>query len=164
MAQVRKWDASGFSTTHIFLPIEGNREPDTYAVAEWLRHTYPHMRLILSRTDRVNHRMHHVIWDDATVLKQNHWGIPEPQNGQTVSSGEIDAVLIPLLAFDIHGNRVGYGKGFYDRFLAECRPETIKTGLSLFDAEPAITGVDAFDIPLDYCITPQQIWRFNTAP
>src|SRR5690606_40084870 len=71
--RVRKWDATGVSTLHLFLPIEGNREPDTYAIAEWLRHTYPHMRLVLSRTDRINHRMHHVIWDDSTILKQNNW-------------------------------------------------------------------------------------------
>ncbi len=164
MDQVRKLDVSGFSMMHLFLPIDGNREPDTYAIAEWLRQTYPHIRLVLSRTDRVNHRMHHVIWDDTTILKQNHWKIPEPRNGVAVSATEIDAVFVPLLAFDVHGNRVGYGKGFYDRFLAECDPETIKIGLSLFDAEPAITGIDTFDIPLDCCITPRQVWKFNTAP
>ncbi|PPL01832.1 5-formyltetrahydrofolate cyclo-ligase [Parapedobacter indicus] len=164
ISRVQKWDVARVSTVHLFLPIEGNREPDTYAIAEWLRHTYPYIRLVLSRTDRINHRMHHVIWDDSTILKQNHWGIPEPQNGVAVSAKEIDAVFVPLLAFDIHGNRVGYGKGFYDRFLAECGPQTIKIGLSLFDAEPAITGIDAFDVPLDYCITPRQVWTFSIAP
>lgn len=164
LRQVKKWDPSPFSAIHLFLPIAGNREPDTYAVAKWLRQTYPHIQLILSRTERVNHRMLHFLWEEHTPLKENHWGIPEPKNGKVVTPAEIDAVLVPLLAFDTHGNRVGYGKGFYDRFLAECKPETAKIGLSLFDAEAAITDVNRFDIPLDYCITPRQIWNFNTAP
>ena len=162
--QVRQWDVSAFSTVHLFLPIAGNREPDTYALAEYLRETHPHIRLVLSRTDRVNHRMLHIVWDDTTILKLNHWGIPEPEKGDLISPKEIDAVFVPLLAFDVHGNRVGYGKGFYDRFLAECPPKTVKIGLSLFDPEPVIADVDRFDIPLDYCITPRQVWSFNTTP
>ncbi|GGC25423.1 5-formyltetrahydrofolate cyclo-ligase [Parapedobacter defluvii] len=164
LEQVHRLDMAGFSTVHLFLPIEGNREPDTYAVAEWLRHTYPHIRLVLSRTDRITHGMHHFIWAEDTLLKENHWGIPEPENGTAVSAQEIDAVFVPLLAFDIRGNRVGYGKGFYDRFLAECGPATTKIGLSLFEAEPAIGDTDVYDIPLDCCVTPQQIWDFNTIP
>lgn len=164
IARVRQLEMAKFSTVHLFLPIEGNREPDTYAIAEWIRHTYPQAHLVLSRTDRTTHGMRHFIWDDNTILKQNHWGIPEPENGIAVSAQEIDAVFVPLLAFDIRGNRVGYGKGFYDRFLAECGPATTKIGLSLFEAEPVITGVDAFDIPLDYCVTPRQIWDFSTIP
>lgn len=162
MEQVHQLDMKRFLTTHLFLPIEGNREPDTYAIADWLRHTYPNMRLALSQTDRVAQRMLHFIWDDTTVLKLNHWGIPEPEKGITVSAKEVDAVFVPLLAFDINGNRVGYGKGFYDRFLADCGTGTTKIGLSLFEAEPAIAGLDAFDIPLDYCVTPKRIWDFNT--
>lgn len=162
MEQVCQLDMGRFLTIHLFLPIEGNREPDTYTVADWLRHTYPNMRLVLSQTDRVAHRMLHFIWDDNTVLKLNHWGIPEPEKGVPVSAQEVDAVFVPLLAFDIHGNRVGYGKGFYDRFLADCGTGTTKIGLSLFEAEPTIAGLDAFDIPLDYCVTPKRIWDFNT--
>lgn len=162
--QVQKVDFSAFSTVHLFLPIQGNREPDTYAIAEWLRQHHKHPQLVLSRTNPTLRRMEHVIWDETTLLKENKWGIPEPQNGTPIPSLAIDAVLVPLLAFDIHGNRVGYGKGFYDRFLAECPPTTVKIGLSLFDAGPAIADVDPFDIALDQCITPHRIWHFNTAP
>ena len=164
LEQVHQLDTASFSTVHLFLPIEGNREPDTYAIAAWLRHNNPGIRLALPRTSPLNHHMDHVLWDDTIPLEQNHWGIPEPQGGDLVSSNEIDVVFIPLLAFDVRGNRVGYGKGFYDRFLADCQPDTTKIGLSLFDAEPAISGVDPFDIPLDYCITPKRIWNFSTVP
>ncbi len=164
MDRIRQLDPNGWSTVHLFLPIAGNREPDTYAVATWLRQTYPHIQLVLSKTDLSNHGMRHVVWDENTVLKENHWGIPEPEAGASISSQAIDAVFVPLLAFDRHGNRVGYGKGFYDRFLAECRPAAVKVGLSLFEAESAISDIDPHDIPLDRCVTPHRIWFFNTAP
>ena len=69
-------------------------------------------------------------------------------------------VFIPLLAYDKTGNRVGYGKGFYDRFLAQCKPETLKIGLSFFEAENEdfITSED--DVRLDYCVTPNQVFQF----
>jgi 5-formyltetrahydrofolate cyclo-ligase len=55
---------------------------------------------------------------------------------------------------------VGYGKGFYDRFLSECNPETIKIGLSFFDAEELIEGVFENDVKLDYCVTPNTVFSF----
>jgi 5-formyltetrahydrofolate cyclo-ligase len=67
---------------------------------------------------------------------------------------------VPLLAFDIKGNRVGYGKGFYDKFLSECKPETIKIGLSFFDAEEIVEDTSIKDIQLDYCVTPNRIYKF----
>jgi 5-formyltetrahydrofolate cyclo-ligase len=69
-------------------------------------------------------------------------------------------VFVPLLAFDTLGNRVGYGKGFYDQFLSECQPETIKIGLSFFEAENTITDVFEKDVRLDFCITPKKCYRF----
>lgn len=73
---------------------------------------------------------------------------------------KIEVVFVPLLAFDKQGNRVGYGKGFYDRFLKQCKTDVVKIGLSLFDAEEEIEDVLENDIPLDYCITPNKIHEF----
>ena len=73
----------------------------------------------------------------------------------------IDVVFVPLLAFDTNGNRVGYGKGFYDKFLSQCQPETIKIGLSFFEAEEEIADVYQDDIRLDYCVTPNKIYDFS---
>jgi len=60
----------------------------------------------------------------------------------------------------VHGNRVGYGKGFYDEFLKDCSNDTIKIGLSFFEAEATIDGIESHDISLDYCITPQKVYTF----
>ena len=104
--------------------------------------------------------MTHFLLTDNTLIKQNTWGVPEPQNGLPVPNSEIDVVFIPLLAYDKKGHRVGYGKGFYDRFLSKCRPETIKVGLSFFEPEALIENLDPTDIPLDFCVTPHQVYRF----
>lgn len=69
-------------------------------------------------------------------------------------------VFVPLLAFDKNGDRVGYGKGFYDKFLKECKPEIIKIGLSFFEPEEKIDGIFEEDIKLDYCVTPNEIYTF----
>ena len=104
--------------------------------------------------------MSHVLLQDNTILKPNSWNIPEPENGIPISNKQIEVVFIPLVAFDVKGNRVGYGKGFYDDFLKNCSKDTLKIGLSLFDAEPIIEGTQTHDIPLDYCITPGKTYTF----
>jgi 5-formyltetrahydrofolate cyclo-ligase len=70
-------------------------------------------------------------------------------------------VLVPLLIFDRQGHRVGYGKGFYDRFLRRCGPETRRIGISLFDGIDKISDVHSSDETLHQCITPEAIITFK---
>ncbi len=146
---------------HLFLPIETKKEVNTYLLAQWLKENHPEIILVLSKTNTESHTLSHFIWDKHTVLKTNKWGITEPEGGMEVSEKKIDWVLVPLLAYDLVGNRVGYGKGFYDRFLAECRSDVQKIGLSHFEPIDCIDHAEAFDIKLNACIEPQRIWRFN---
>jgi 5-formyltetrahydrofolate cyclo-ligase len=104
--------------------------------------------------------MSHYLLTDSTKIKKNKWNIPEPIDGISITPEQVDVVFIPLLAFDTLGNRVGYGKGFYDKFLATCRPETIKIGLSFFEGTEGIIDVFENDISLDYCVTPKSIYTF----
>ena len=97
---------------------------------------------------------------DNTKIKKNEYNIPEPVDGIEVPSTKIDVVFVPLLAFDKKGHRVGYGKGFYDKFLSECKPDAIKIGLSFFEPEELITDVFESDVKLDYCVTPNSIHAF----
>src|SRR5690606_3034621 len=97
---------------------------------------------------------------DNTRIKKNHWNIPEPVEGLEVPANKLDVVFLPLLAFDLIGNRVGYGKGFYDTLLLQCRPEVVKVGLSLFPAEEKIKDSEPHDVPMDYCVTPDRIYSF----
>mgnify|MGYP003575184065 FL=1 len=91
----------------------------------------------------------------------NEWGITEPVSGVEVLPEQLDIVLIPLLVYDKKGNRVGYGKGFYDRFLSECRSDAMKVGLSFFEPVDLISDANELDIPLDACISPKGIFTFK---
>ena len=104
--------------------------------------------------------MTHFLLSDNTIIKPNIWNIPEPQNGIQIQHSQLQVIFVPLLAFDQKGQRVGYGKGFYDLFLKSC-PKAIKIGLSFFGAVDEIEDKSTQDIPLDYCITPNQIYQFN---
>jgi 5-formyltetrahydrofolate cyclo-ligase len=97
-----------------------------------------------------------------TSLELNEFDIPEPINEKAVQNSQIDLVLVPLLIFDQFGHRVGYGKGFYDRFLSECRADTIKIGLCDFSSVQQISPVLPSDIAMDFCITPTKLYAFKS--
>ena len=113
-----------------------------------------------SKSDFETRTMSHILLQDNTLLKPNSWNIPEPENGISISDEQIEVVFIPLVTFDEKGNRIGYGKGFYDRFLKNCSKDTIKIGLSFFEAENFIIENTSHDVALDYCITPNQVYSF----
>ncbi|WP_036380521.1 5-formyltetrahydrofolate cyclo-ligase [Muricauda sp. MAR_2010_75] len=153
--QIPVWD---FFYFHIFLSIEENKEVDTLPLITLLQGKDKHV--VIPKTLGAN-ALENYLLTDSTVIKKNNWGIPEPVDGILVPENKIDVVFIPLLAFDLHGNRVGYGKGFYDTFLRKCRKETLKIGLSLFEPEENdITDVHENDVRLDYCITPEKTYKF----
>lgn len=148
-----------YTNIHVFLPIKKQNEIDTCLIINTLKKDFP-INIIISKS-LPDGTLSHCIYDDATVLEENRWGIPEPlEPFAAVNASEIDMVLVPLLVFDKHGHRVGYGKGYYDRFLATCRDDILKVGLSFFEPVEAIADVSALDIRLDYCITPERIWKF----
>jgi 5-formyltetrahydrofolate cyclo-ligase len=101
-----------------------------------------------------------VLINEDTVYQTNEWGITEPKQGQSIAPQEIDLVFVPMLVCDQQGNRVGYGKGFYDRFLAQCREDVVKIGFSYFEPVERITDTADFDVPLTYCITPSATYEF----
>ncbi|WP_299760356.1 5-formyltetrahydrofolate cyclo-ligase [uncultured Pontibacter sp.] len=145
-------------TVHVFLPILKNNEVDTWLIIDRLRRQHPEVRVAVPVTDvSQNILTHHHLTDEA-VLMENKWGIPEPQNAHIIHAPEVDVVLIPLLAFDEAGHRVGYGKGFYDRFLADCRPDVLKVGLSLEPPVESINDTNPYDVPLDAVVMPEGVW------
>ena len=146
-----------FSYYHLFLPITEKKEIDTSYILSILQGKDKNIVLPKMVDDK---NLKHFLLTDSTVIKPNKWGVPEPLDGLEVPTNKIDVVFIPLLAFDTKGNRVGYGKGFYDIFLKECNPDVIKIGLSLFEAEESIDDIAPDDVPLDYCITPDKVYSF----
>ena len=150
------WDKVYF---HLFLTIDELKEIDTEFILQILHGK--DKEIVVSKSDFLTRKMTHYLLTDNTKFKKNEYNIPEPIDGLEVPVAKIDVVFVPLLAFDTKGNRVGYGKGFYDNFLSECKPETIKIGLSFFEAEDKIEDVFENDVVLDYCVTPTSIYKFD---
>lgn len=148
-------------TLHIFLSIRSQAEPDTFRMVDWINRHFAQVRWAVGKTERKTSGMYHFVWDEQCLIRENKWGIPEPQGGIRVEEQEIDLVFVPLLVIDRQGQRVGYGKGYYDRFLAKCRPDTLKVGISLFDPVDEISDASPTDIPLNACITPQGTFWFG---
>ena len=146
-----------FSFFHTFLSIFKNNEVDTNPLITLLMGRDKH--IVVPKMGKGN-SLTHILLTDATVLKPNHWNIPEPQGGIQVDEQQLDVVFVPLLAFDEEGHRIGYGKGFYDQFLAKCRDDVIKVGLSFFGPVSKISDTNEEDVPLNFCVTPDQIYSF----
>ena len=144
---------------HLFLSIAEKKEVDTQPVLHILQGK--DKNIVLSKADFKSGSLSHFLLTDATVIKTNSWGIPEPVDGIEIPASKIEVVFIPLLVFDKKGNRIGYGKGFYDRFLSQCSQDVIKIGLSFFKAENEIADISPLDVPLDFCVTPERIYDFK---
>lgn len=146
-----------FTNYHIFLSIQEKKEIDTSNIITVLQGK--DKNIILSKmVDQ--QQLKHFLLTDNTLIKKNKWNVPEPVDGFEIEANKIDVVFIPLLAFDEIGNRVGYGKGYYDSFLKACKPNVIKIGLSFFGPVAKIEDVYDTDIPLDYCVTPNKVYSF----
>lgn len=156
--QLIRLDIWQHSFYHLFLPIESQKEVNTEYILQVL--AGKDKNIVLSKSDFSTREMTHFLLTDNTTIKKNAYDIPEPIDGLEVPVSKIDVVFVPLLAFDEKGNRVGYGKGFYDKFLAECKPEILKIGLSFFESEKVISDVLNTDIQLDLCITPTKVYNF----
>lgn len=149
------WDKSFY---HIFLTIAEHKEINTDYILNILAGKDKHTVVSKSNFETIN--LENYLLTDSTIIKLNHWKIPEPIDGIRIENSKIEVVFVPLLCFDKNGHRVGYGKGYYDNFLGDCRPETIKIGLSLFEVEDEIDGIYEGDVPLNFCVTPDKIYQF----
>jgi 5-formyltetrahydrofolate cyclo-ligase len=153
--ELNLWNKSVY---HLFMASEQNKEIDTALLLSVLQGKDKQI-VIPKIVD--DYELEHYLLADQTPLKRSHWGIPEPQSGIKINSNQIDVVFVPLLIFDLQGHRIGYGKGYYDRFLAKCRKETIKVGLSYFDPIERIEDIQPHDIPMNFGITKDRIYKFS---
>ncbi|MGJ8549005.1 5-formyltetrahydrofolate cyclo-ligase [Winogradskyella wichelsiae] len=156
--QLLKLDIWNKTFFHLFLTIEEQKEINTDYILNIL--SGKDKNIIISKSNFEDYSMTHYLLMDNTRIKKNKYNIPEPVEGIEIPSSQLGVVFIPLLAFDKTGQRIGYGKGFYDRFLANCKPETLKIGLSFFDVENETFEALENDIKLDYCVTPNQVFQF----
>lgn len=151
-------DTSEISVAHVFLPIQKHREVNTWPLIKKL---WSNQIIVATSTTHFESKsMRHWLINPQTSFTTSPHGIIEPNSTEEVPSKEIDIVFVPLFCFDRKGHRVGYGQGFYDRFLDSCRDDCRFVGLSYFDPSPDIEGLSKYDIPLDQCITPTKVYNF----
>ncbi len=159
--QLMSVDLSFVKFCHIFLPIKKFNEPDTFAWIRYFKLKYPGLQFVISRSNPADFSLTHHLFEGADTLIDSAWGIPEPPaTAAEINVEQIDFVFVPLLICDSYGNRVGYGKGFYDRFLGTCRAAVPKVGISIFEPVEGRIDTHPFDIPLDACITPTACYEF----
>ena len=151
------WDKEFY---HIFLTSKKNNEIETKFILSML--AQKNKKVVVPRLIDLNN-LEHILLTKQTILKENSFGIPEPQkyNSKIIFPQELDVIIVPLYIFDLNGNRVGYGKGYYDRFLKNCRDDVIKIGISLFEPVKSISGISRNDIALNYAITSNSIFNFQ---
>lgn len=144
------------ANTHIYLPIKSKNEIDTWPTIRQLwDHNIKVAVPVMNKNSITSCRL-----TAETKIKENKWGVPEPVNKIEIEENKIEAVVLPLLAFGPEGYRVGYGKGYYDKFLVGLAEDVLKIGLSFFSPVDEITDLGDWDIPLDICITPDTVYQF----
>jgi len=151
--QVFEYDFSAIENIHIFLPIEKQKELNTYPIIDFLEKKGK--QIIISKSDFSNNTLQHFVFDKNTKLLTNKYGIPEPFEAKEIDVEEIDLVFVPLLISDKQNFRVGYGKGFYDRFLAGCSSSIKTIGVNFFKPILKIEDCNEFDFSLDKIIYPK---------
>lgn len=152
-------DLSFVHVLHTYLPITNNQEPDTWSILDRIRREFPHIRVSVPCV--AGDHLDNFYFEGPQQLEVSTWGIQEPKQGVPTPPEKIDLVIVPLLAIDKQGHRVGYGRGYYDRLLGQVRPDCRKVGLSLFQAVDMIDDVTPSDIPLDQCVTPEGVIAFK---
>ncbi len=160
LQHVQKLEWRNIKTVHLFLPITEKREVDTWPILRWLQAEHPDINVLIPRANFTSGTLENILYTSELSITKNEYNISEPVGGTTCLPTAIDRVFVPLLCCDEQGHRLGYGKGFYDRFLNDCRADIEKIGLSFFEPIAEITATESHDIQLTNCITPNKTYRF----
>ena len=140
--------------------MTGKQEVPAGIFEELLADEYEAKGFCFPRVDFASDEMYAIADDEQVRWEQVSFGLEQPAAGNRVEPETLDIILVPLLAFDLSGHRLGYGKGFYDRFLSKCKKGALKIGLSWFAPETSLPEINPFDVPLSHCVTPDRLYVF----
>lgn len=139
----------------IMVYLSAFKEPDTTALIEYIFSHNKKCVVPVSHTDTFTITPSYIT--SISDLQKGAYGILEPYSVDIADIKNIDIALIPGLAFDSSGNRTGFGKGYYDRFLSEFRG--IKIGICYdFQIQQCIP-TDAHDIKMNFIVTEKRIYN-----
>lgn len=158
LIQLQKMD---WSSTHVlgsFYPMEHQAEPNSMLLVKYLQYLIPGLQVAYPIVNATDFSMDFFVETDT--LQVNQWGIHEPLPFNKILPEQLDTLLVPLIGFDMSGQRIGFGKGFYDRYFARCSNKIKRIGISYFEPLPKIIDTHQFDVPLTHCITPWNSYEF----
>ena len=150
--QIYSLDLAKVKNIHLFLSLKRFKEIDTQPIINYFREKGK--QIVVSKCNFKDNTLSHFYFDTNIVLELNKFGVPEPINAEKALEKELDLIFVPLLISDKENYRVGYGKGFYDRFLSKCRKDAKIIGLNFFEPIAKITDLHEFDVALDAVIYP----------
>jgi len=146
------------SSVHTFIPIKKLKEVNTLFLLDQLFNTDVTLSTSIYNPKKVTTQ--HVKIFPYTKYTLGNMDVPIPNSNIPEFINRLDYIIIPLLGYDTHGNRIGYGKGVYDQILSECTKNCKKIGLSFFEPEQQLP-FEPHDIKLDFCQTPGYLYDFN---
>ena len=151
--QIYNLDISEVENVHLFLSMPKFKEIDTLPLITYFRGK--NKRIVVSKCNFKDNILSHFYLEEDTALALNKFGVLEPVDAELVEENKLDLIFIPMLISDNKKYRVGYGKGFYDRFLSKCRKDAKRIGLNFFTPITEIENTNEFDIPLHQVIYPK---------
>jgi 5-formyltetrahydrofolate cyclo-ligase len=154
LLELNIWEKSCY---HLYLSNEINNEAETGEIINLL--FKKHKRVFVPKIQGSN--LMNIEIDNNTNYSLNYLGIKEPLSSNQKDTNLLEVIFVPLLVFDKLGHRVGYGGGYYDKFLGNIKDDILKIGLSLFEPIDKIQDIEKYDISLDYTITPKRVYDFT---
>jgi len=158
LIQFQKLDFSNVQTVANFYPLENKNEPNSLLFAKYLKTMVPDIQMVYPVVNTVTSTIE--FYKESETVRFNEWGIAEPISTELVESNSIDAVIVPLIGFDLRGQRIGYGKGFYDKYFENYPKHRPRIGVCYFEPLSNIEDTHEFDVPLTHCITPWNSYEF----
>lgn len=140
-------------TVHCYVSMNKRREVDTHSMLKELVDSQKQVAVPVMEFG--SNRLHHHRLKSFEELVPNDWGVPEPVNIRPIQPTEFDLIIVPMAGGDEQCNRMGYGKGYYDRFLkeAECPAIGLSYECTILPSIPA----DSHDVALTRIITEKRV-------
>ena len=158
LIQFQKLDFSNVQRVANFYPLENHNEPNSLLFAKYLKTMVPGIQIVYPVVDAATASIS--FYKETEEIRFNNWGIAEPISTEKLEPHSIDAVIVPLIGFDLKGHRIGYGKGFYDKYFENYPKHRSRIGVSYFEPISNIEDTHEFDVPLTHCITPWNSYEF----
>ena len=158
LIQFQKLDWANVSSVANFYPLENHNEPNSLLFTRYLKWLIPGIQMVYPVVDAATATIS--FYKETEEIRFNNWGIAEPISNEKLEPHSIDAVIVPLIGFDLKGHRIGYGKGFYDKYFENYPKHRPRIGVSYFEPISNIEDTHEFDVPLTHCITPWNSYEF----